>query len=186
MPRHDDYVSRAGAKLAHALAAFHVTPAGWVCADLGANSGGFTDCLLKHGATRVFAVERGYGVLDYRLRSDPRVVVMERADALHAILAEPVRLVAIDTGWTRQALILPAAKRLMTPDGQIITLVKPHYEASPDRLVGGVLPDDETEGIIAPVRSLLASLGLSLIAETESPIRGQGGNREMLWHLRMA
>lgn len=185
-PRHDDYASRGGAKLAHALVTFGVSPAGWVCADLGANTGGFTDCLLRHGAMAVYAVERGYGVLDYRLRKDPRVVVMERADALTVTLPEPVRLVTIDTGWTRQANILPAARRLLTPDGQIITLVKPHYEAPPDRLLDGVLPDETTDEIVAPLRAMLASLGLILLGETESPLRGQGGNRELLWRLQPA
>ncbi len=183
-PRHDEYVSRAGTKLAHALAAFRISPAGHVCADLGANTGGFTDCLIQHGAGRVYAVERGYGVLDYRLRKDPRVVVMERTDALHVTLPEPVRLVAVDTGWTRQALILPAARRLLEPDGNIISLIKLHYEAPPELLLDGVLPDDRAEEVIAPLRTMLASMGLQLLGETESPIRGHGGNRERLWHLR--
>ena len=178
------FVSRAGQKLAHALTTFGVSPTGWVCADLGANTGGFTDCLLRAGAARVYAVERGYGVLAYALRSDPRVVVMERTDALHVTLPEPVRLVTIDAGWTRQQLILPVARRLLGPDGQIISLVKPHYEAPPEWLAGGVLPDDRTEEVLAPLRAGLKSLGLRLLAECESPIRGQGGNREVLWLLR--
>ncbi|RIK66310.1 MAG: TlyA family rRNA (cytidine-2'-O)-methyltransferase [Planctomycetota bacterium] len=183
-PRHDDYVSRAGAKLAHALAAFRINPAGHVCADLGANTGGFTDCLIQHGAERVYAVERGYGVLDYRLRKNPRVIVLERTDALHVTLPEPVRVVTIDTGWTRQAVILPAARRLLVPGGSIVSLIKPHYEAPPEHLIDGVLPDGRGEEVIAPLRTMLASIGLELLGETESPIRGHGGNRECLWHLR--
>ena len=178
------FVSRAGQKLAHALTTFGVSPAGWVCADLGASTGGFTDCLLRAGAARVYAVERGYGVLAYSVRADPRVVVMERTDALHVTLPEPVRLVTIDAGWTRQQLILPVARRLLVPDGRIISLVKPHYEAPPEWLVGGVLPDDRTEEVLAPVRAGLALLGLRLMAECESPIRGHGGNREVLWYLQ--
>lgn len=177
------YVSRAGQKLAHALTTFGVSPAGWVCADLGASTGGFTDCLIRAGAARVYAVERGYGVLAYSLRNDPRVVVMERTDALHVTLPEPVRLVTIDAGWTRQELVLPVARKLLGPDGQIISLVKPHYEAPPEWLAGGVLPDDRTEEVLAPLRAGLPTLGLKLIAECESPIRGHGGNREVLWLL---
>lgn len=208
-PRNDRFVSRAGEKLAHALNAFHISPVDWTCADLGANTGGFTDCLLQAGAAKVYSVERGYGVLNYRLRKDARVVVMERTDALHVSLPEPVRLVTIDVGWTRQSLILPVARRLtlrpeapggaalpadepgkaqralIAPACHIISLIKPHYEASPDELTGGVLPDELTEHVVAPLRESLTPLGLKLLAETESPLRGHAGNRELLWHLQV-
>lgn len=165
------------------MEAFGVRPQGWVCADLGASTGGFTDCLLRFGAAKVYAVERGYGVLAYAIRNDPRVIVMERTDALHVTLPEPVQLVTIDAGWTRQQLILPVARRLLEPGGRIISLVKPHYEASPDKIVGGVVPDDQVPGILAPLREMIATLGLRLAAERQSPIRGQAGNREVLWLL---
>lgn len=177
------YASRAGAKLARALREFGMRVDGLVCADLGSSTGGFVDCLLRHGAARVYAVERGYGVLAYSLRSDARVVVMERTDALHVHLPEPADLVTIDTGWTRQSRILPAARSLLRPGGEIVTLVKPHYEAAPGLLRAGVLPDEELEGVLHAVRESLPSLGLRLLAETESPIRGHGGNREVLWRL---
>lgn len=180
-----DYVSRAGAKLAHALDIFHFSPAGLTCADLGSNTGGFVDCLIQRGAAKVYAIERGYGVLALALRKDPRVVVMERTDALHVHLPEAVALITIDTGWTRQRIILPAAKRLLAPHGTIITLVKPHYEAEPVLLQNGVLPDEQVEPVVAPLRASVADLGLTLIAETQSPIRGQGGNRELLWQLQI-
>ena len=179
-----EYVSRAGQKLAHALEIFGIAPAGWVCADLGSSTGGFVDCLVQRGAAKVYAVERGYGVIDYRLRSDSRVVIMERTDALHVQLPEPVRLVTIDVGWTRQRLILPAAKRMLAEDGQIVSLIKPHYEADADRLTGGVLPDGEVESVLEQVRSQLGGLGLRLEGETQSPIRGRAGNLEYLWRLR--
>lgn len=179
----ENFASRAGVKLAHALDAFQISPAGWTCADLGCSTGGFTDCLLRRGAARLYAVDRGYGVLDYRLRNDPRVVVMERTDALQAHLPEPVRLVTIDCGWTRQALILPAAARLLAPGGAIVSLIKPHYEASPDQLRSGILPDEQCEAILSPIREILPALGLDLLGETESPIRGKAGNREFLWRL---
>jgi len=129
-------------------------------------------------------VDRGYGVLAYRLRGDARVVVMERTDALQLRLPEPVRLVTIDTGWTRQRLILPAALRLLCPDGEIISLLKPHYEAESAMLRDGVLPDESTEAVLQTVKAALPDLGLTLLAETESPIRGSAGNREFLWHLK--
>ncbi|OWY71067.1 hypothetical protein B7486_10680 [cyanobacterium TDX16] len=183
-PTDDNFASRAGQKLAHALSSFRVDPTGLTCADLGANAGGFTDCLIRAGAAKVYAVERGYGVLDFRLRRDPRVVVMERTDALTVHLPEPVNLITIDTGWTRQSLILPVARRLLSAEGQVISLVKPHYEADKSDLAEGVLPDSLIEKSVAPIRSSLGAMRLALIAETESPIRGHGGNRELLWHLR--
>jgi len=185
-PAGELYASRAGEKLAHALSAFGVSPRGLVCADLGCSTGGFTDCLLRHGAAKVYAIDRGYGVLDYRLRSDPRVVVMERTDALRVHLPEPVSLVTIDCGWTRQELILPAARRLLAFGGRIITLVKPQYEAQPGLLHGGLLADELVESVLAPIRARLPKLGLKLMGETASPIRGQAGNREALWHLAPA
>ncbi len=183
-PTDDNFASRAGQKLAHALSSFRVDPTGWTCADLGANAGGFTDCLIRAGAAKVYAVERGYGVLDFRLRRDPRVVVMERTDALRVHLPEPVNLITIDTGWTRQSLILPVARSLLAPNGQIISLIKPHYEADPTDLTDGVLPEQLTEKTLAPIRAALQSMKLQLLAETESPLQGHGGNREQLWHLR--
>ena len=142
------------------------------------------DCLLQCGAANVYAIERGYGVIDFRLRSDPRVVVMERTDALHVRLPEPVDLVTIDVGWTRQRLILPAARRMLAEEGEIVTLVKPHYEAAPGLLDGGVLPIEQLESVLEGVRAPLDGLGLALIGEMRSPIEGRGGNTEVLWRLR--
>jgi 23S rRNA (cytidine1920-2'-O)/16S rRNA (cytidine1409-2'-O)-methyltransferase len=178
-----DFASRAGEKLAHALKMFGISPRDWTCADLGCSTGGFTDCLLQHGAAKVYAVDRGYGVLAYQIRSDPRVVVMERTDALHVHLPEPVKLVTIDTGWTRQRLILPAARGLLGPDGIIISLIKPHYEASAAMLQSGVLPDELADTVLSQVRGDVAAAGMRLLAEVESPVRGHGGNREFLWQV---
>ncbi|MBX3395296.1 MAG: TlyA family RNA methyltransferase [Phycisphaerae bacterium] len=181
-----EYVSRAGLKLAHALGEFRVTVSALVCADLGSNAGGFVDCLLQAGAARVYAIERGYGIVDYRIRTDPRVVVMERTDALHARLPEPVDLVTIDAGWTRQARILPAAVRLLKPGGAVISLVKPHYEAAPEMLDRGVLMAEHLPIVLDAVRRDVADCGLMILGEAVSPILGHGGNREILWHLRGA
>src|ERR1700761_4113773 len=128
------FVSRAGQKLDHALDAFGVGVAGLACADLGCNVGGFVDCLLQRGAAKVYAVDTGYGVLEWKLRKDPRVVVMERTNAMHVDLPEPVSLVTIDVAWTRQRNILPAAGRILSrePGARVVTLIKPHYEADKD------------------------------------------------------
>src|SRR5690242_644761 len=101
------FVSRAGEKLDHALTTFKVDVKGWVCADFGANAGGFTDCLLSRCAAKVYAIDTGYGALEWKLRTDPRVVVMERTNAMHVELPEQVDLVTIDVAWTKQRLILP-------------------------------------------------------------------------------
>ncbi|MCZ6817437.1 MAG: TlyA family rRNA (cytidine-2'-O)-methyltransferase [Planctomycetota bacterium] len=180
----DDYASRAGTKLNHALESFNVELRGRCCADFGSNAGGFVDCLLRNGAAKVYAVERGFGVLNYRLRADARVIVMERTDARHLRrLPDPIHVVTIDAGWTRQHNILPAARCVSTDDGLILTLVKTHYEADPALLKNGVLPDESIEPVLKTLRGNLPALGLRLIAEVESPIRGQAGNREFFWHL---
>lgn len=126
MPENENkYVTRSGLKLEHALSVFHVDPTGMVCADLGSHQGGFVDCLLEHGAVRVYSVDTSYGTLAWKLRKDPRVVVMERTNAMHVQLPEPVDLVTIDVGWTPQRHVLPAALRILKDGGRIITLVKP-------------------------------------------------------------
>lgn len=178
------FASRGGDKLDAALDAFGVDPAGWVCADLGCNVGGFTDCLLSRGAGRVYAVDTGYGELAWTLRRDDRVVVMERTNALHVQLPEPVRLIAIDVGWTRQHLILPAAQSLLTASGTIVTLIKPHYEAEQSDLRGGVLPEGHIASVLDTVGERLSEQNIHLSAMMPSPIRGQKGNREFLGLLR--
>src|SRR4051812_10816044 len=117
-----EFVSRAGQKLDHALAVFDLDVKGLICADLGSNVGGFVDVLLQRGAKKVYSIDTGYGVLAWKLRKDPRVVVMERTNAMHANLPEPVQLVTIDVAWTKQKHILPAAKKLLSPEGICVTL----------------------------------------------------------------
>ena len=179
------YVSRGGLKLEAGLRAFGIDVAGWTCVDFGSHVGGFVDCLLRHGAARVYAVDPGYGVLDYRLRTDPRVVVCERKSALNFVCPEPSDLVTIDVGWTKQRLVLPAARRcLKPPTGLVITLVKPQYEASKEWLRGGVLPDERMEEVLEGCRRDVVELGWTIEGEIESPIRGHGGNAERVWLLR--
>lgn len=177
------YVSRSGAKLAAALDAFALPVAGLTCADLGSHTGGFVDCLLQRGATRVHAVDPGYGIFDGRLRRDARVVLHERTNALTFAAVEPCALVTIDVGWTPQRLILPAARRWLQPGGSVITLVKPHYEARADRLRRGVLPPEAHAAVLEQVRRDVAEQGWLTRGELESPVAGRGGNIEFLWLL---
>ncbi len=181
-----DFASRAGLKLDHAMQSAGIDPAGWTCADLGSNAGGFVDCLLQRGAARVYAIDTGYGMLDYRLRIDPRVVVMERTNAMHAAIPEPVRLITIDVAWTRQRHILPAARRLLGADGQVITLIKPHYESDRRRLSRGVLPEEQLEPVLQAVRGEIITAGFEILDVFPSPIKGGKGNREFLAWLKPA
>jgi 23S rRNA (cytidine1920-2'-O)/16S rRNA (cytidine1409-2'-O)-methyltransferase len=175
-----EFVSRAGQKLHHALKTFSIEPAGWTCADLGSNTGGFVDCLLQLGTSKVYAIDTGYGVLDYKLRKDPRVVVMERTNAMHAQLPENVDLVTIDVAWTKQKHILPPALRMLKENGRIVTLIKPHYEADAKLLRKGVLPEDAIEPVLEQVRHDIQSAGFRIEGLTESPIKGAKGNKEFL------
>src|SRR5271167_1479559 len=128
------FVSRAGYKLDHALTTFDLNVSGCICADLGCNTGGFVDCLLQRGAAKVYAIDTGYGALDWKLRKDPRIIVMERTNAMHADLPESVDIVTIDVAWTRQRHILPAARKMIKTSGIVITLIKPHYESESPQL----------------------------------------------------
>lgn len=180
----DQFVSRGGVKLAAGLAAFQIDVAGLDCLDLGCHIGGFVDCLLQRGAARVTAVDPGYGVLHTRLRTDPRVVVCERTNALKYVSPALVDLVTIDAGWTPQRLILPAARRCVKPDGRVISLVKPQYECPAEWRPGGVVIAERLSAVLDLVRSDLRALRWAVIGEIMSPIAGHGGNREFLWHLR--
>ena len=177
------YVTRAGAKLDHALTAFAIDVRDLWTADLGAHTGGFTDCLLRRGARRVYAVDTGHGVLHWRLRTDPRVVVKERTNALHAILPEPVDFCCLDLAWTRLALGVPAGLRLLREGGILVALLKTQYEARPEELEGGRLRAGLGETVRDRVLAALAADGLAARGCVESPIKGQkGGNTEyLLW-----
>jgi 23S rRNA (cytidine1920-2'-O)/16S rRNA (cytidine1409-2'-O)-methyltransferase len=178
------FVSRAGQKLEHALVEFGLDVTGLVCADLGSNAGGFVDCLLQRGAAKVYAIDTGYGALEWKLRKDPRVVVMERTNAMHAVLPEPVALVTIDVAWTKQRHILPAARRMVGDDGRVVTLIKPHYEAEPALLVKGILPAEEVDGVVHAVAADVVASGFELLRTVRSPIKGSKGNAEVLALLR--
>ena len=175
------YVSRAGEKLEHALNYFEISPQGLICADLGSNVGGFVDCLLQKGAEKVYAVETGYGVLDWKLRNNKRVVVMERTNAMHVKLPEPVDLVTIDVAWTKLDKIIPNALDNLKTGGRIIALLKPHYEADPRLLRKGKLPEEHINQVIENVKSKLSNSGVQVSDITPSPIEGSNkGNKEYL------
>jgi 23S rRNA (cytidine1920-2'-O)/16S rRNA (cytidine1409-2'-O)-methyltransferase len=179
------FVSRGGYKLDFALEEFKIAADGLVCADFGASTGGFVDCWLQRGANKVYAVETGYGVLDWKLRNDPRVVVLERQNALHVNLPEKVSLISIDCSWTRQSKILPNALANLRDDGLIISLIKPHYEADKKLLYRGKLPINEIPDVLEKVRNFLLQVGVEILQEIPSPITGEkGGNSEFLFLLR--
>jgi 23S rRNA (cytidine1920-2'-O)/16S rRNA (cytidine1409-2'-O)-methyltransferase len=177
------YVTRSGVKLEHALGAFAINPTGWTCADLGSHQGGFVDCLLQHGAAKVYSVDTAYGTLAWKLRKDPRVAVYERTNAMHVVLPEPVDLVTIDVGWTQQRHILPAAARLIKPGAKIVSLVKPQYESGEEERKDGVVPEQNLEPVLSRVRMHVEAAGLTILGEARSPIQGGGGNTEFLFLL---
>lgn len=173
------FVSRGGLKLHHALLELPCDPTGMVCADFGCSTGGFTDCLLQHGAARVHSIDTAYGELAWTLRQDDRVTVHERRNALHldppagVIDSGGIDLAVIDLGWTKQARALPAAARWLKPGGRIISLVKPHYEADKDDLgEGGVLDPQRAEQIAEAVRDGLPTMGYEVLGWVKSPVLG--------------
>ncbi|MDO8488409.1 MAG: SAM-dependent methyltransferase [bacterium] len=172
------YVSRAGEKLEFALEEFKLEVKDTVCADLGCSTGGFTDCLIQHQAAKVYAVDTGYGVLDWKLRQKSQVVVKERTNALHVILPELVDFVSIDVGWTRQKLILPHALTLVKEGGNIISLLKPHYE-----LNQAYLSEGEAEVAAQDTVAQLTQQGITVRQMVQSPVKGEkAGNTEyLLW-----
>jgi 23S rRNA (cytidine1920-2'-O)/16S rRNA (cytidine1409-2'-O)-methyltransferase len=182
------FVSRGGLKLAHALDTFGIDVDGIIAADLGASTGGFTDCLLQRGAARVYAIDVGYGQLDYRLRVDRRVVVMERVNARYLeSLPEKVAFVCIDVSFIGLGHILPATARLLTDDGQCIALIKPQFEAGRNAVgKGGVVRDDAIRSeTVLKVARIAEQYGFGVRGLTRSPITGPAGNVEFLVWLRV-
>lgn len=175
------FVSRGGEKLAHALDVFAVDVAGRVCLDVGASTGGFTDALLQRGAARVYALDVGRAQLAWKLRQDRRVVVMEGVNARYMEpLPEPVDLVTVDVAFISLAKVLPAVLRSLRPEGLLLALVKPQFEAGPDLVGrGGVVRDPAIHrAILADVLAALPQLGHTPVGLTPSPLRGPAGNVE--------
>lgn len=184
------YVSRGGLKLEKALRDFGVDPTGYVCSDSGASTGGFTDCLLQQGASKVFAIDVGYGQLDWKIRSDPRVVVMERTNIRYVTpedLGEPLDLSVIDVSFISLRIVLPAIKNLLKPTGQVLCLIKPQFEAGKEK-VGkkGVVRDKAThKEVLDNFVSLAKELSFQILGLTFSPVKGPEGNIEFLGHLTL-
>ncbi|MCZ7567520.1 MAG: TlyA family RNA methyltransferase [Ardenticatenaceae bacterium] len=179
------YVSRGGAKIAGALDDFGYEPSGKMAADVGASTGGFTDVLLQRGVTRVYAIDVGYGQLAWKLRQDPRVVVMERTNARHLThLAEPVDLVVIDASFISLELLLPVVRGWLAPSGDVIALVKPQFEAGREQVgKGGVVRDEAIHRqVLHDLIAWALVQGWRLAGATASPLRGPAGNVEFfLW-----
>jgi 23S rRNA (cytidine1920-2'-O)/16S rRNA (cytidine1409-2'-O)-methyltransferase len=182
----DDHVSRGAHKLIAGLDAFAVDPAGLVCLDVGASTGGFTDVLLRRGAARVYAVDVGYGQLDARLRSDPRVVVLERTNARHlgvAQIPEPVDLVVCDASFISLRLVLPAPLALTRPKAWLVALIKPQFEVGKGLVgKGGVVRDPALhEAVCDEIQGWLGGLPRwRVLGVVPSPLLGPAGNREFL------
>lgn len=175
------YVGRGGEKLAWALSHFDVEVEGRICCDLGSNVGGFVDCLLQRGARRVYSVDTSYGTLAWTLRNDPRVVVMERTNALHVELPEGVDLVTCDVGWTKQARVLPHARGLLGEGGRILSLLKPQYEAEREEMHRGRgrVREEALEAILSRVRDVASGIRMPLRGPDRAPFAGgKGGNPE--------
>jgi 23S rRNA (cytidine1920-2'-O)/16S rRNA (cytidine1409-2'-O)-methyltransferase len=182
------YVGRGGLKLAHALDAFLIDVAGREGLDIGASTGGFTDVLLQRGATRVVALDVGHGQIDWRLRRDPRVVVIEHFNARNltpADLPGPVDIVVIDVSFISLRQVLPVVPPLLRPGADVVALVKPQFEAGRSEVRKGVIHDQTVrDRVLDEVATAAADVGLARVASTPSPIAGQKGNVEFLLHLR--
>jgi 23S rRNA (cytidine1920-2'-O)/16S rRNA (cytidine1409-2'-O)-methyltransferase len=182
------WVGRGGIKLAHAIDTFGLDPSGRDCLDIGASTGGFTDVLLQRGARRVTALDVGHGQLDWRLRSDPRVVVLEGVNARYLTPEQagaPVDLVVIDVSFISLRQILPVLPPCVRPGGDVVALVKPQFEAGRTEVRKGIVRDPAVHArVLDEITAAAAAVGLTRVAATPSPITGQKGNVEFLLHLR--
>ena len=186
------YVSRGGLKLEKALRDFGVDPTGYVCSDSGASTGGFTDCLLQQGAKKVFAIDVGYGQLDWKIRSDPRVVVMERTNVRYVTpeqLGEPLDLSVVDVSFISLRIVLPVIKTFLKENaGQVLCLIKPQFEAGKEK-VGkkGVVRDPGVhKDVLDDFVTLTKEIDFKILGLTFSPVKGPEGNIEFLAHLTLA
>jgi 23S rRNA (cytidine1920-2'-O)/16S rRNA (cytidine1409-2'-O)-methyltransferase len=185
----EKYVSRGGLKLEAALGAFAIDPAGWTCLDIGASTGGFTDCMLQHGAAKVHALDVGHGQLHWKIRSDPRVAAQEGINCRNLVFAdvgERVRLAVADVSFISLTLIIPPAFELLEPDGFMIVLIKPQFELSRDAVgKGGIVSDPAAHAAaVEKIRAFVEAAGRRWCGFIESPILGTTGNREFLACLR--
>ena len=180
-----EFVSRGGQKLKFALEKFNINVEGKICADLGCSIGGFTDCLLQKGAKKVYSVDTGKDILEWKIKEDERVVFLGKENALHVELPEKVDFISIDVGWTPQKLIIPKALSLLKDGGEIISLIKPHYEIDKELLSKGKVPEEHLLEVIEKIYQDFVDLGLNFSEIIESPILGtKGKNKEYLVHIQ--
>jgi 23S rRNA (cytidine1920-2'-O)/16S rRNA (cytidine1409-2'-O)-methyltransferase len=177
------YVGRGGDKLKAAIDEFGLALRGVMAADFGCNVGGFTDCLLQEGAARVYAVDAGYGALEWKLRTDERVIVMERTNAMHVQLPEPAEVIAVDVAWTRQHHILPSALRQLTPSGLVLSLFKPQYEADPSQVRRGIVMSEEFQPVLEATLAGLAAQGIPVRQVVQLPRTERSKNPEAFLHI---
>lgn len=185
------YVSRGGFKLEKALRQFAINVKDKVALDVGASTGGFTDCLLAHGAARVFAVDVGYGQLDWKLRNDPRVVVLEKTNIRYlepGALPGAAELATVDVSFISLKLVLPRVKLLLVTNGEVVALIKPQFEVGKGKVgKGGVVrSSDEHTRVIEEIKNAATNFGYKFLGVTESPLLGPAGNREFLMHLALS
>ncbi|MDR1396656.1 MAG: TlyA family RNA methyltransferase [Desulfarculales bacterium] len=183
------YVSRGGMKLAGALTSFGINPGGFFCLDVGASTGGFTDCLLQHGAAHVTSMDVGYGQLAYKLRQCPKVTVLERINARHLpdeTAQGPFDLVVVDVSFISLTLIIPRLLSRLQDKGLLLCLVKPQFEAGKEKMEkGGVIRDEATrQDTLKKIRVFGQNMGLSYLDSCDSPIEGAKGNREFFLLLK--
>jgi 23S rRNA (cytidine1920-2'-O)/16S rRNA (cytidine1409-2'-O)-methyltransferase len=181
------YVSRGGLKLERAIEYWHIDLRGKVCLDIGASTGGFSDCMLQNGAAKIIAVDTGYGQMDFGLRNDPRVRLLEKTNARYldpADVGEPVDFITMDVSFISATLVLPAVMRAAAEFNQIVVLVKPQFEAGRELVgKGGIVRDESTQrATVTKVEAALKALGCTATEWIESPILGGEGNREFLLH----
>jgi len=182
-PENCPYVGKGGLKLEFALNHFKLEVAGLVAADLGCHIGGFTDCLLQHGAAKVYAVDTAYGIFDWKLRNDEQVVLYERTNALHWEPPETVDIVIVDLGWTKQEKSLKLLPAYLKSQGKVLSLVKPQYEAEKSWLKKGVVPDDKLKDCLDRAKNTIPAQ-LKLAGEIPSIYKGGGGNTEYWFYLK--
>jgi 23S rRNA (cytidine1920-2'-O)/16S rRNA (cytidine1409-2'-O)-methyltransferase len=179
------YVSRGGEKLAAALDAFGIVLTEWIALDVGASTGGFTDCLLKRGAARVYAVDVGYGQLAWSLRQDRRVVVIDRQNIRHLSpdrIPEPIHIAVVDVSFISLTLVLPVVIQFLVDDAWLVALVKPQFEVGKGRVGrGGIVRDEgQRQAVLEKIVTFSQGCGLTYVSSLDSPITGQKGNREFL------
>lgn len=181
METQKEFVSRAGLKLQHALEEFELEVKGLTCADFGCNLGGFTDCLLQNDASRIYSIDTSKNCLDWNLRNNPKITVLEQTNAMHVEIPEKVDLIVSDVAWTKQEKILPAIKKNLKDSGRAITLIKSHYEAERSELHRGKVNEEDLEKIITRMKLVFIENGFQVASITKSPITGRSGkNTEYL------